>query len=190
MLSLHKNGNEWSFILGRVSLPKLWHGARGQAVLGWVKTLLHEHVMMISVHWFFYSLICYCPGGCFLLLKQKLFMHSAMARAVRTLKCGYDSFLLMEANPQHKRSKLFHLSPPWHGGLYNRLGGFLVWFCSLYERNIYFASHAAALQEKLCWLHTFFWTGKCVCLMTLKPISRQIFPLSHPSRYYLFALSP
>lgn len=43
--------------------------------------------------------ICYCPGGCFLLLKQKLFMHSAVAKAVQTLKCGYDSFLLMEANP-------------------------------------------------------------------------------------------
>ena len=114
-------------------------------------------------------------------------MHSTVGRAVQTLKCGYDSFLLMEANPWHKRSKLFCLSPPWHGGFYNRLGGFLVWFCSLLERNIYFAPHAAALQ-KLCWLHMLFWTGKCVCLMTVKPPSRQIFPLSHPSRYHLFAL--
>ena len=65
--------------------------------------------------------ICYCPGGCFPLLKQKSFMHSAVARAVQTLKCGYVSFLLMKANPRHKRSKLFPLSPPWHGGLYNEL---------------------------------------------------------------------
>lgn len=131
--------------------------------------------------------ICYCPGGCFLLLKQKLFLHSAVVRAVQTLKCGYDSFLLMEANPWHKRSKLFHLAPLWHGGLYNRLGGFLVRHRSLFERSIYFARHAAALQ-KLCWLHTLFWTGKYACLMTLKPPPRQIFPLSHPSRYHLFAL--
>lgn len=79
--------------------------------------------------------ICCCPGECFLLLKQKLFMHSTVPRAVQTLKCGYDSFLLMEANPWHKRRKLFCFFPSWHGRLYNRLEGFLVWLCSLLERT-------------------------------------------------------
>lgn len=41
----------------------------------------------------------------------------------------------MEANPWHKQRKLFCFFPPWHGRLYNRLEGFLVWLCSLLERT-------------------------------------------------------
>lgn len=78
--------------------------------------------------------ICCCAGECFLLLKQKLFMRSTVPRAAQTSKCGYDSFLLMEENPWNKRRKLFCFFPPWHGRLYNRLEGFLVWLCSLLER--------------------------------------------------------
>lgn len=86
----------------------------------------HSFILLLSC-------ICCCPGECFLLLKQKLLMYSAVPRAVQTLKRGYDSFLLMEANPWHKRRKLFCFFPPWNECPYNRLEGFLVWLCSLLE---------------------------------------------------------